>query len=124
MRMKMRSGPPVSGGESDPVTIDKLRDDLRVLAGDMEQLLKATASQTGQQIAQVRARAEESLNAAKVRIAEVQESALVKARAAGRATNEYVRENPWQVMAIAAGVGLALGFFLLAHFSDSSDSES
>jgi ElaB/YqjD/DUF883 family membrane-anchored ribosome-binding protein len=122
--MKMRSRPPVSGGESDPVTIDKLRDDLRVLAGDMEQLLKATASHTGRQIAQVRARAEESLNAAKVRIAEVQESALVKARAAGRATNEYVRENPWQVMAIAAGAGLALGFFLLAHFSDSSDSES
>ena len=97
MRMKMRSRAPVSGGESDPVTIDKLRDDLRVLAGDMEQLLKATASQTGQQIAQVRARAEESLDAAKVRIAEAQESALVKVRAAGRATNEYVRENPWQV---------------------------
>jgi len=123
MRMKMRSRAPVSGGESDPVTIDKLRDDLRVLAEDMEQLLKATASQTGLQIAQVRARAEESLDAAKVRIAEAQESALVKARAAGRASNEYVRENPWQVMAVAAGAGLALGF-LLAHFSDSSDSES
>ena len=107
-----------SADDSDPFTMDKLRDDLGALAGDMEQLLRATASETGQQVAQVRAKAEKSLKAAKVRIAEAQESALAKTRAAGRATDEYVRENPWQVLAIAAAVGLALGF-LIAHSSDS-----
>ena len=118
--MNMRIQTPVSSRESNPVTMDKLREDLRVLAGDMEQLLKATASQTGEQIAKVRAKAEESLGAAKVRIAEVQESALVRTRAAGRATNEYVRENPWQVMAIAAAAGVVLGLAL----GRASDSES
>jgi ElaB/YqjD/DUF883 family membrane-anchored ribosome-binding protein len=103
--------------------MDKLRDDLRVLAGDMEQLLKATASQTGQHMAQVRARAEESLQAAKLRIAEAQESALVRTRAAGRATDAYVRENPWQVVAIAAVAGLALGL-VLGRSSDASGPES
>lgn len=120
--MNTTSQTPVSGGESNPVTMDKLRDDLRVLAGDMEQLLKATASQTGEHIAKVRAKADESLAAAKVRIAEAQESALVRTRAAGRATNEYVRENPWQVMAIAAAAGLMLGL-ALARPSDSYKSE-
>ena len=121
--MNTSSRAAVSGGEGYPVTMDKLRDDLQVLAGDMEQLLKATASQGGQQIAQVRAKAEESLEAAKVRIAQAQESALVRARAAGRATNEYLRENPWQLMAIAAAAGLVVGLSL-ARSSGSSDSEA
>lgn len=121
--MNTTSQTPLSGGEINPVTMDKLRDDLRVLAGDMEQLLKATASQTGEQIAKVRAKAEESLGAAKVRIAEAQELALVRTRAAGRATNEYVRENPWRIMAIAAVAGLVLGL-ALARPSDAPESES
>ena|SRR6266496_4024698 len=109
--------------EGDRVTVDKLMADLSVLANDMEQLLKATASQTGQQVAQVRAKAEESLKAAKVRIADLQVVALAKTRAAGRATDDYVRANPWQVMAICAVAGLVLGI-LLARDGDSGDSDS
>jgi ElaB/YqjD/DUF883 family membrane-anchored ribosome-binding protein len=98
--------------EGDPVTIEKLKTDLRVLAADMEQLLKATASQTGQQVAQVRAKAEDSLKLAMARVAELQDVALTKSRAAGRATDEYVRANPWQVLAIGAFAGLVLGLLL------------
>lgn len=123
MRMNTTSQTPVSGGEINAVTMEKLRDDLRVLAGDTEQLLKATTSQTGQQIAQVRAKAKESLEAAKVRLAEAQKWTLVRTSAAGRATNEYIRKNPWQVIAIAAAAGVVLGL-LLSRSSDSSDSES
>jgi ElaB/YqjD/DUF883 family membrane-anchored ribosome-binding protein len=55
--------------QGDRITSDKLKADLRVLAADMEQLLRATAGQTGQHVAQVRARAEESLHAARARVA-------------------------------------------------------
>jgi ElaB/YqjD/DUF883 family membrane-anchored ribosome-binding protein len=102
----------VMDAEVDRVTTDKVMADLRVLAADMEQLLKATASQTGQQISQVRAKAEESLKAAKARVAELQGVALAKSRAAGRATDDYVRANPWQAMAICAIGGLVLGVVL------------
>ena len=44
-----------AGGER--VTTEKLRADLRVLVADMEQLLDATATQTGQHVAQVRSNA-------------------------------------------------------------------
>ena len=44
----------VTGAAGDRVTSDKLMADFRVLAVDIEELLKATASQTGQQVAQVR----------------------------------------------------------------------
>ena len=102
----------VTGAAGDRVTSDKVMADLRVLAADMEQLLKATAGQTGQQVAQVRAKAEESLAAVKARVGDMQHMALAKTRVVGRAADEYVHANPWQVMAIGAIVGLVLGFAL------------
>ena len=114
----MDSSERVNDAEGDRVTVDKLMTDLSVLASDMEQVLKATAAQTGQHVAQVRAKAEESLKAARARVAELQRSALAKSRAAGRATDGYVRANPWQVMAICAVAGLVLGI-LIARDGDS-----
>jgi ElaB/YqjD/DUF883 family membrane-anchored ribosome-binding protein len=102
-----------------PVTTDKLVADLRILVIDVEQLLKLTASQTGERVAQVRAKAEESLKVAKVRIAELQAVAVAKARAAGQATDAYVHANPWQAVAIGALSGLVLG--LLVSRGASSD---
>jgi len=102
----------VTGTTGDRVTSNKVMADLRVLAADMEQLLKATAGQTGQQVAQVRAKAEESLAAVKARVGDMQHMALAKTRVVGRAADEYVHANPWQVMAIGAIVGLVLGFAL------------
>lgn len=105
--------------EMDPVTTEKLKADLKVLAVDIEQLLKATASQTGAQVAQLRAKAQESLNMALARVAALQDVAVVKSRAAGRAADDYVRANPWQVVAVSAVVGVMLGL-LLARGSDSN----
>jgi len=96
----------------DPVTTDKLMADLRILASDMEQLLKVTASQTGDRVALVRAKAEASLQAAKIRVADLQQVAMEKTRVAGRATDAYVRANPWQVLAIGAFAGLVFGLLL------------
>ena len=108
----MNAGEWTMDTEMDPVTMEKLKADLRVLAVDIEQLLKATASQTGTQVAQLRAKAQESLNLALARAAELQDVAVVRARAAGRATDDYVRANPYQSIAIGAFVGLALGVLL------------
>jgi ElaB/YqjD/DUF883 family membrane-anchored ribosome-binding protein len=102
----------VSGVTGDPVTTDKLLADIRTLAADMELLLKATASQTGERVAQVRAKAEQSLQVAKVRVAELQQVAMAKTRVAGRATDAYVHANPWQALAIGAFAGLVLGLML------------
>ena len=112
----------VTVAESEQVTTDKLIADLRMLAADTEALLRATASQTGQQVAQVRARAEESLKVARARVAELQDVALARARAAGRAADDYVHANPWQAIAMCAVAGLVVGFVLTrGGDSDSQD---
>ena len=100
------------GASGDRVTTEKLRADLGVLVADMEQLLEATANQTGQHVARVRSNAVESLHSAKARLASLQDAALARARAAGRETDRYVHANPWPVIAACAVAGVALGIVL------------
>lgn len=94
------------------VTTDQLLADLKTVMNDAEALLRATSAQTGEKIQEVRARAEESLRQAKARLGSIEEEALRRAREVADATDEYVRENPWQSVGIAAGVGLLLGLLL------------
>lgn len=94
------------------VNTDQLVADLKTVMQDAEALLKATSTLTGEKIQEVRARAEESLRQAKTRLSEVEEEAMRRAREIAEATDEYVHENPWQSVGIAAGIGLVLGLLL------------
>ena len=94
------------------VTKEKLIEDLKVVALDVEELLKATASQTGEKIAAARARAEESLRSAQKRLAGASDEVAARARAAADATDEYVHDNPWQAIGIAAGVAFLVGYLI------------
>jgi ElaB/YqjD/DUF883 family membrane-anchored ribosome-binding protein len=94
------------------VSKEKLIQDLRVVVGDAEELLRATAGQAGEKVSAARERIQENLAAAKVRLAASQEALVAKAKEAGKATDEYVHENPWKAAGIAAGVGLLIGMLI------------
>lgn len=91
---------------------DKLVEDLKVVMRDAEALLRATSAQTGEKIQEVRARAEESLQQARTRLTQLEDDAYQRAREAADAAEGYVRENPWQALGIAAGVGVLVGLLL------------
>jgi ElaB/YqjD/DUF883 family membrane-anchored ribosome-binding protein len=93
-------------------TTDQLVSDLKNVMTDAEALLKATSAQTGDRIQEVRAHAEQSLREARARLGEVEEQALRRAREMADATQEYVRDNPWRSVGVAAGVGLLLGMLI------------
>ena len=94
------------------VTTAKLMDDLRTVVRDTEDLLKATAAQTGEKAEEARRRAMAALERARTRLQEAQASATEMGGEAVKATEQYVKENPWQALGIAAGVGLVLGVLL------------
>jgi ElaB/YqjD/DUF883 family membrane-anchored ribosome-binding protein len=96
----------------DGVTKEKLIDDLRVVASDVEELLRATAHQGGERIAEARARAEESLRAAQARLQEAGVDMMDYTRDAAQSADRYVRDNPWQSIGIGAGVGLLIGYLI------------
>jgi ElaB/YqjD/DUF883 family membrane-anchored ribosome-binding protein len=85
---------------------------LRIVARDVEELLKATANQTGERITEARSRAEESLRAARDRLDEASDELAQRTRRAARAADDYVHEHPWQTLATAAGVAFLLGYLV------------
>jgi ElaB/YqjD/DUF883 family membrane-anchored ribosome-binding protein len=94
------------------VNKEKLVADLKVVVADAEELLRATASQAGEKAAAARARIEASLAAAKVKLAEAERALLEKTKQAAKVTDEYVHENPWRAVGIAAVAGLVLGVLI------------
>jgi len=91
---------------------DEVIADLKVVVADTEALLKATANQGGEKLAEVRAKAEESLGVMKARMAQAQAALLAKTQEAAKATDAYVHENPWGAAGVAAAVGLMIGLLI------------
>jgi ElaB/YqjD/DUF883 family membrane-anchored ribosome-binding protein len=98
--------------EENPANRDKLVQDMRLVISDAEDLLRATANQAGERIAVARERIQESLQQAKVKLAEAETLVTERARQAARYTDDYVHENPWSAIGVAAGIGLLLGILM------------
>ena len=91
---------------------ERLMSDLNAIVGEAEGLLRVTAGAAGEGAAELRAKVQESLDRAKRNLVELQEVAVEKAKTAGRATDAYVHEKPWQSISLAAGIGLLLGMLI------------
>ena len=94
------------------VTKEKLAEDLRIVISDAEELLRVTAGEAGEKFAATRQKVQDSLQRARAELAEVEEVLLDQGKQAVRATDEYVRANPWQSVGIAAGIGLLIGLLI------------
>ncbi len=89
--------------------IDTLVDDLRRVVDDAEALIYATSGTATEQAQAARARAEDTVRAARERLGSLQEEVSRRARDAARDADGYVRDNPWQAIAVAAGVAFVVG---------------
>lgn len=94
------------------VTKEQLIQDFKVVIADAEALIRATANQGGEAVANLRVKAEESVAAAKEKLAEAQDALIEKGRVAAKATDDYVHEKPWHAVGIAAGIGLVVGLLI------------
>jgi ElaB/YqjD/DUF883 family membrane-anchored ribosome-binding protein len=94
------------------VSREKLVQDLKLVIADAEDLLRATASQAGEKVGAAREKFEDSVHRAKVKLAEVEDVLLDKSKQAARATDEFVHDNPWKAVGIAAGVGVIIGMLI------------
>ncbi|MEW5886602.1 MAG: DUF883 family protein [Pseudomonadota bacterium] len=98
--------------DSTAASKDKLVADLKVVVADAEELLAATAHQTGERVAELRERMQDNLRNARHKLGSLEDDLRLKARDACRATDHYVHEHPWTSIGVAAGVGLLLGLLI------------
>ena len=90
----------------------KLVSDMKVVVSDAEEILRATAGVAGERMVDLRERIAERLRDAKLRLADAEAALVDKTKAAARATDDFVNDNPWQAGGIAAGIGLLLGIII------------
>ena len=91
---------------------EKLVSDLKTLIGDAEELLKATTNQAGEKVTAARQKIEQSLIEGKKALADAEKIVIQKSKEYADVADDYVRENPWSAVGVAAGVGLILGLLI------------
>jgi ElaB/YqjD/DUF883 family membrane-anchored ribosome-binding protein len=90
----------------------RLKQDLQAVVEDAQALLRCVGEQATEGYAQSRARLEQSLQAAQDALQGLHAGAREQARVAGRMAGEYVEDNPWVAIGIAAAAGALLGALL------------
>jgi ElaB/YqjD/DUF883 family membrane-anchored ribosome-binding protein len=85
-------------------------DEWKNLVADVEDLVKKVANVDDEDIAAIRARVEDTLAKAKGTAGAKFAAVRDRAEEYSDATDEYVRDNPWAAIGIAAAVGIILGF--------------
>lgn len=89
---------------------EKLVSDFKAVVADAEAILSATAGQTGEKVAELRAKLRDRLANAKDKLIAAEDIVVDKAKQAARATDDYVHDNPWQSVIIAGGIGFIIGY--------------
>jgi ElaB/YqjD/DUF883 family membrane-anchored ribosome-binding protein len=87
---------------------DKLVADLKAVARDTQELLRATADQAGEKATEVR----ERLNAVLHSANEACQRLEARATAGVESTDKLVRDHPYESIGVAFGVGVLLGLVL------------
>ena len=79
---------------------------------EAEDLLKQAARETGDRATDLRSQVESKLLSAKLKLQELEGEVVDKAKHAARATDDYVHENPWWSIGVAAAVGFLAGLLM------------
>ena len=94
-----------------------IREDLGALAEDASALMSATAEVAGEKVSEARKRLAVALERAKVIGGRVRDKAVEGAKA----TDEAVREHPYQALAVAFGIGAIAGYLISRRCSRNGD---
>ena len=83
----------------------KLMGDLKTVAHDAEDLMKATAKPSRRKLAELRNRLSQALESAKQTCQRLEEKTVE----AAKATDRVIRERPYQSLGVAFGLGVLIG---------------
>lgn len=107
MNTELIAGPgPIEGSK------DKLVRDLKTVVDDANALLKEVADSSSEQFAAARTKVAAGLADARAKLVETQGLISGKACRAADCSLQYVTENPWKVVGLAAAGGLLVGLLL------------
>lgn len=89
-----------------------VRNDMKTLMRDAQELFREATTTTGDRAEELRSKGLDMLDNAVVRAQELQAAALEGGKEFADNADDFVREKPWQAVAISAGVGMLIGMLI------------
>ncbi len=102
----------MSERDSAEANADALAAELRRIIEQAEALM-AAAGADGATLGALKDRVNDTIDAARDKLADLQVEARKRGRSAVAATETWVQANPWAALAIGAGVGLIVGALVM-----------
>jgi ElaB/YqjD/DUF883 family membrane-anchored ribosome-binding protein len=94
---------------------EKLLKEFESVVAEAEHLIQSISEATSDKAGSVRTSVEAGLAATRDRLGRIRTQVVDQASGAARATDDYVQENPWQVIGVAAAAGVLAGL-AAGHF--------
>jgi ElaB/YqjD/DUF883 family membrane-anchored ribosome-binding protein len=91
---------------------DQLMADLKSVIADAEAWLRHGSSLSGEELKAAKAKFERTLVNAKDDLVKLEQAVVEKTKVAAKATDEYVKENPWKAVGLGAAVGVVVGMLI------------
>jgi ElaB/YqjD/DUF883 family membrane-anchored ribosome-binding protein len=91
---------------------EQLMHDLQAVIKDAESLLKNSAFPTSDDFKSAKDRFETTIKNAKDEIIRLERMVVSKTKEAVHATDDYVKDHPWQAVGLGAAVGLVVGLLI------------
>jgi ElaB/YqjD/DUF883 family membrane-anchored ribosome-binding protein len=115
----MHGSPPLETGHGEnPMNqsdTDRLRQDLRRVVDDVEQVLQSMAGATGEHANDLKSKASQRLHEARERLNQIENDAVVRVRAAGERTEDLVQHHPWIAIGGASAAAFLLGMWSMTR---------
>jgi ElaB/YqjD/DUF883 family membrane-anchored ribosome-binding protein len=91
---------------------DALAAELRRIVAQAEALMDAAGTNNAS-LGDLKDRVNETIEAAREKLADLQQEARQRGRTAAAATESWIRLNPWAAVAIGAGLGMLVGAMIM-----------
>ena len=91
---------------------ERLISDIQQLLNDAQGILTDTSEHADDHVNRLRAKLSDHVDKVKDSLHSAKQHTHTKAREAADATDEYVHDNPWQSVGVAAAVGFLLGLLV------------
>lgn len=91
---------------------DKLIDSVKASLNEAETMLREAAASSGDRAAELREKALISMRRTREALYDAQDVMMARGRKAARQADDYVHDNPWQAIGVAAVAGLILGLLV------------
>ena len=92
--------------------LEVVKKDMDALVKDAQELFHAASLLTGEKADELRNKGLRMFDAALDKAKSAQEAAIRTGKEIAHTTDDYVHEHPWQAVAMAAGIGVLVGFLL------------